>query len=120
VTEKVRTRARLDADGSAQPKTSIVKRVPESKCMDAVVRDGDGALRDNETRDEVSLQPVVTFLDANGLVGGDIPANTPCPFRVGCPRRDARCPDNANLRPHPYSCAAARLQSMIKMNPEVR
>lgn len=64
--------------------------------------------------------PRVSFLDSNGLEAGNIPAGKPCPFRVGCLARTSACPDNANLRSVPYSCAAARLHSLIKNDPEVQ
>lgn len=62
----------------------------------------------------------MTFLDANGLEGGKIPAGKPCPFRVGCSARTGWCPDNANLRSVPVSCAVARAHSLLLCDPEVR
>jgi hypothetical protein len=51
--------------------------------------------------------------NTNGLVNGDIPANQPCPFHTTCPMIFERCPTPENLNPHPFSCACARMQSII-------
>lgn len=55
----------------------------------------------------------IDHTNTNGLVHGDIPADTACPFWTECPYLVERCPTPKNLKPHPYSCAAARLQSII-------
>jgi hypothetical protein len=56
------------------------------------------------------------YLNANGLVDGKIPANTECPFFNECPCRTENCPAtvNKNIRPHPFSCGAARAFSITR------
>ena len=60
------------------------------------------------------------WLNANGLVDGNIPPETQCPFWDDCGRRVANCPshENGNLRPHDFSCALARLFSLVKTSEE--
>jgi hypothetical protein len=60
------------------------------------------------------------FYNANGLVNGNIPAETECPFWDSCGRRGENCPSeaNGNLRPHSFSCALARLTSLVKLGEE--
>ncbi len=56
------------------------------------------------------------YLNANGLVDGDVPPNMECPFFKECGMRETNCPSavNNNLRPHPFSCACARAFSITR------
>ena len=54
------------------------------------------------------------YLNSNGLVRGLIPPRTPCPFFEECGRREDRCPNEINLKEHHFSCALARLHSIVK------
>lgn len=58
------------------------------------------------------------YYNANGLVNGEVPAKTQCPFWDNCGLRTDNCPshENQNLRPHGFSCAAARGFSLIKQS----
>ena len=57
------------------------------------------------------------YLNSNGLENGRIPAGKPCPFLTECGLRMDRCPSPEALKENPFSCAAARLHSMIKKEP---
>lgn len=48
------------------------------------------------------------------LVDGDIPAGKPCPFEHTCKLRFERCPTSHNLKDIDFSCAAARLQDLMR------
>lgn len=54
--------------------------------------------------------------NSNGLVHGNIPAGKPCPFIGDCGYRNEGCPSESALKPHPFSCGAARLHSMIELS----
>jgi len=56
-------------------------------------------------------------MDTNGLVRGRIPAGNPCPFLAECQWKVEGCPTPSNLKPGPYSCAAARMHSTVKVRP---
>ena len=58
--------------------------------------------------------PRFDHTNANGLVGGDIPAGQPCPFLSECNLRMDRCPSPENLLPHGFSCGCARAISITK------
>lgn len=49
----------------------------------------------------------------NGLVNGLIPAGKPCPWWSKCSMKVARCPSESNPKVVDYSCALARLNSVI-------
>lgn len=55
----------------------------------------------------------MSYLNTNGLVDGNIPANKPCPFYAECKRKTGYCPSETNLLAHTFSCALARLNSII-------
>ena len=63
---------------------------------------------------------LMKYYNANGLVHGNIPADKECPFWETCGRRTENCPSesNGNLRSHPFSCALARLASLVKLGEE--
>ncbi len=50
------------------------------------------------------------------LTDGNIRPNEECPFLNECKLRNLNCPSKElrNLRPHPFSCGAARLHVIIK------
>ena len=48
------------------------------------------------------------------LVDGCIPANTVCPFWNECEIRMDRCPRPDKVKPHEFSCGAARGFDIIK------
>lgn len=48
------------------------------------------------------------FLNANGLVDGNIPAGKPCPFLKECKMVFDRCPTEDNPKNIDFSCAGAR------------
>ncbi len=54
------------------------------------------------------------YLNANGLVDGNIPAGNACPFAGNCTMQNERCPTDGNTKPNDYSCGAARLHSIYK------
>lgn len=56
--------------------------------------------------------------NSNGLVHGDIPAGDPCPWHDSCHAFNEGCPSPENLKPHPFSCALARLHSIILNGPD--
>lgn len=58
------------------------------------------------------------FLNKNGLVSGNIPPKTPCPFVGDCVALNDRCPRPNNLHEAAYSCAIARAFSMTKVEEE--
>jgi hypothetical protein len=60
----------------------------------------------------------MSYLNQNGLVDGNIPKGQPCPFLEGCGLKNERCPtkDKPNTQ-HDYSCAGARLHSLIREKP---
>lgn len=49
----------------------------------------------------------------NGLVDGNIPAGKPCPWWGNCSMKVEGCPSDKNLKPRAFSCALARLNSII-------
>lgn len=55
----------------------------------------------------------MSYTNSNGLVDGNIPAGSPCPFVEGCGMKNERCPTEGNVKPHAFSCALARLNSLI-------
>jgi hypothetical protein len=55
-----------------------------------------------------------SYLDSNGLEDGKIPAGNCCPAIKECGLRNERCPSESNLLDGPYSCAGARLWSLIR------
>lgn len=55
----------------------------------------------------------MSFLDENGLVGGNIPAGNACPWWKGCSMQTERCPSEEKPKTNDYSCALARLNSTI-------
>jgi hypothetical protein len=57
---------------------------------------------------------MIGYLNANGLVDGNIPAGQACPFAGECNRIMERCPTEDNLKAVAFSCALARLNSLIK------
>lgn len=54
-----------------------------------------------------------SYLNNNGLEDGNIPVGKPCPFLANCRLRNDSCPNDKNPRTRAYSCAMARLHSMI-------
>ena len=57
------------------------------------------------------------YLDTNGLVKGLIPAGQPCPFLSKCNFKVHTCPGvDGKMKPNNFSCAAARLHSMVEEN----
>jgi hypothetical protein len=61
-----------------------------------------------------SVGAQVSYLNSNGLVDGNIPAGSACPFIGNCQMKNERCPSEEKVKPHTFSCALARLNSMIK------
>jgi hypothetical protein len=53
------------------------------------------------------------YTNLNGLVDGNIPAGQPCPFIGQCTMKNERCPTEGNVKPCAYSCALARLHSVL-------
>lgn len=53
-------------------------------------------------------------LNMHGLKGGKIPSGEACPFFHGCRRRDGNCPTAEAPKSVDFSCAVARLHSLIK------
>ena len=62
----------------------------------------------------IMAQNFLEYLDENGLVGGRIPAGQPCNFYKICDVRMDRCPRAEKLSKRNFSCAAARLFSLIE------
>lgn len=56
----------------------------------------------------------MSYLNSNGLEDGNIPAGQPCPFWESCKMRTDNCPSQSQPKPRAFSCALARLNSMIK------
>lgn len=56
------------------------------------------------------------YHNANGLVGGKIPAGVACPFKKVCQMANESCPSKSNLKSVDYSCAAARAHSLILLS----
>lgn len=54
------------------------------------------------------------YLNANGLVNGEIPEGQPCPFASECAMCHHRCPTAERPRPFNFSCGLARFYSMGK------
>ena len=57
----------------------------------------------------------IKWLDSNGLVDGKIPAGTGCHMATSCKMREERCPTDDKPLEWPFSCALARLGSMVKL-----
>lgn len=55
----------------------------------------------------------ISYLNANGLVAGNIPAKTACPFLAQCAMRNERCPSESVTKDNDFSCAAARAHSLL-------
>jgi hypothetical protein len=53
------------------------------------------------------------YTNSNGLVDGNIPAGQACPFVGECVMKNERCPTEGNVKQCAYSCALARLHSVI-------
>lgn len=54
-----------------------------------------------------------SYLNANKLINGLIPAGQACPFLDKCKFKVHTCPTEEKPRPNNFSCAAARLHSAI-------
>ena len=55
----------------------------------------------------------MSYTNSNGLVNGNIPAGQPCPFAAECGRKNEHCPVPGKVKPNDFSCALARLNSLI-------
>lgn len=55
----------------------------------------------------------MSYLDENGLVDGKIPAGSACPWHETCDLKMDRCPSKEKPKENAFSCALARLNSMI-------
>lgn len=53
------------------------------------------------------------YTNSNGLVDGNIPAGQACPFAGECTMKNERCPTEGNVKRCAYSCALARLHSVL-------
>lgn len=58
------------------------------------------------------MSPHFDYLNSNGLVDGNIPPKTECPWSKECPLCDDKCPDGNNKLE--YSCACARAYSICE------
>lgn len=58
---------------------------------------------------------MTAWLNAHGLVDGRIPAGTPCHHAAECQRRGDNCPTTERPRDVAFSCALARLASLVKL-----
>lgn len=58
---------------------------------------------------------MMQYLNSNGLVDGNIPKQTACPFYESCKLKNSNCPSNSNLKSNDFSCAAARANSLVKI-----
>lgn len=56
----------------------------------------------------------MSYLNANGLKDGNIPAGNACPFLSECGLKFDRCPTSDKPKQVDFSCAAARLFSLTK------
>jgi hypothetical protein len=54
------------------------------------------------------------YYNENGLVDGNIPIGKACPFIDECKLKMDRCPTQEKPKTVPFSCAAARLHSLLK------
>jgi hypothetical protein len=59
----------------------------------------------------------MSYLNQNGLEDGNIPKGKACPFLQECGLRNDRCPTQENPKPVNYSCAGARLFSLVREKP---
>lgn len=59
----------------------------------------------------------LAYINANGLIGGKVPAGKPCPFAAECSMINNHCPTDDELKDAPYSCATARMHSLLKEEP---
>jgi hypothetical protein len=62
----------------------------------------------------MAKRSAAAYLNENGLVRGRIPPKTPCPFHKECGRKTDNCPSKQRTKENEFSCAAARLFSLIK------
>jgi hypothetical protein len=58
-------------------------------------------------------------MNSNGLVNGNIPKGTACPFIADCGLSTSNCPTKDKTKDCDFSCAAARAWSLCK-NHDVR
>jgi hypothetical protein len=64
--------------------------------------------------DPFTKESFMSYLNTNALVDGNIPAGQSCPFAGECKLIMERCPTEDNLKTVAFSCALARLNSLIK------
>jgi len=55
----------------------------------------------------------MSHTNSNGLVNGNIPAGQACHFLGHCKFKQTSCPSTERPHTNPFSCAAARLHSMV-------
>jgi hypothetical protein len=60
---------------------------------------------------------IPNWLDSNGLVAGKIPTGTACHMAKTCNRIAPMCPTEEKPREVDFSCALARLGSLVKLSP---
>jgi hypothetical protein len=68
--------------------------------------------------DTINIRDINDFSNQNGLQNGKIPVGTPCPWYATCKLKTSNCPTPIKLNSQPFSCAAARAYSLIKMSEE--
>ncbi len=56
------------------------------------------------------------FLNSNGLVQGNIPAGTPCPFHSEYKLVKDSCPVDGKVKSNSFSCGAARAFSLVQIS----
>lgn len=59
----------------------------------------------------------LSYTNANGLVAGKIPVGKPCPFLSECSMINNHCPTDEEPKAEAYSCATARMHSLLKEEP---
>jgi len=59
----------------------------------------------------------LAYINANGLVEGKVPAGKACPFIAECSMLNDQCPTDDEPTSEPYSCATARMHSLLKEEP---
>jgi len=55
----------------------------------------------------------MSYTNTNGLVDGCIPEGQPCPFAGDCKMKTDNCPVEGRVKANKFSCALARLNSLI-------